>query len=343
MTNFSMPVLNPDKVGNHDADCKRCGTTISSSVKATSNFRRHLKRKHPDVFSTLDTPAPVAPPGFFKLLAEVKHELPSSPALSDQPLAETFAINFCKWKPSDQRQKQLENAIASMISHDLLPMRFLDSKKFQTVMEIAEPHFTMPNRKKLRSSLLPTICADVETKLKVQLNQAQDICITVDLWSSRDMRSFLGMTGHFILDYTLHSIMISCSRFKGSHTGDGIFTVYQETLTNFGIADKISHIITDNATNMVKAFTLPGMDDLATDDDEDDDDDYLMEQPLPDDLVYLQGQRSPCFAHTLQLVVKDGLKEAKQMTKIIRKVSKIVSHCRKSNKTSELLEEHTKL
>ena len=130
MTNFSMPVLNPDKVSNHDADCKHCGTTISSSVKATSNFRRHRKRKHPDVYSSLDTPAPVSLPSVFKMLAEVKHELPSSPALSGQPLAETFAVNICKWKPSDQRQKQLENAIASMISHDLLPMCFLDSKKF---------------------------------------------------------------------------------------------------------------------------------------------------------------------------------------------------------------------
>ena len=83
---------------------------------------------------------------------------------------------------------------------------------------------------------------------------------------------------------------------------------------------------------MVKAFNLPGMDDLATDNDEEEDDDYLVEQLLSDDLDYLHGQRSPCFAHTLQLVVKDELKEAKQMTKIIRKVSKIVSHCRKSYK-----------
>ena len=67
---------------------------------------------------------------------------------------------------------------------------------------------------------------------------------------------------------------------------------------------------------MVKAFTLPGMDDLATDNDEDEEEgDYLQEQLLPDDLDHLQGQRSPCFAHTLQLVVKDGLKEKNKLQK----------------------------
>ena len=32
MTNFSMPVLNPDKVGNHDADCKHCGKSILTLI-----------------------------------------------------------------------------------------------------------------------------------------------------------------------------------------------------------------------------------------------------------------------------------------------------------------------
>ena len=299
----------------------------------------YLQRKHPDIYATLVTPA-AAPPLTFNIQPTVDTYTSSI----NQPSAESFTTNFTKWKLSDPRQKQLEGAIASMVAHDLLPLRFVDSEKFQAVMQMAEPRFAMPTRRRLRTSVLSTVSADVETKLKLEMQQAQDICLTVDLWSSRDMRSFLGITGHFILDYTLQSIMISCSRFKGSHTGDRIFAVYQETLAHFGIAEKISHIITDNASNMVKAFTLPGMEDLTIDDDdEDEDEEQLEEQPLPDDLEDLQGQRSPCFAHTLQLVVKDGLKEAKQLNKIIKKVSKIVSHCRKSSKSSELLEDYTKL
>ena len=301
----------------------------------------YLQRNHPDIYATLITPA-TAPPLMFKIQPSVD----ASTLSINQPSAESFSTNFTKWKLSDPRQKQLEGAIASMVAHDLLPLRFVDSKKFKDVMQMAEPRFSMPTRRRLTTSLLSTVSADVETKLKLEMQQAQDLCLTVDLWSSRDMRSFLGITGHFILDYTLQSIMITCCRFKGSHTGDRIFSVYQETLAHFAIAEKIGHVITDNASNMVKAFTLPGMEDLAIDDDDDDEDEgeeQLEEQPLPDDLEDVQGQRSPCFAHTLQLVVKDGLREAKQSRKTIKKVSKIVSHCRKSSKSSELLEDCTKL
>ena len=37
-----------------------------------------------------------------------------------------------------------------------------------------------------------------------------------------------------------------------------------------------------------------------------------------------------CFAHVLQLVVKDGFKRASQIGKVINKCSKIVSHVTKS-------------
>ncbi|KAJ8273908.1 hypothetical protein GJAV_G00106820 [Gymnothorax javanicus] len=334
------------KLGNHGAECKHCGTTISGSIKATSNFKRHLERKHAAIYTILNTPT--AAPLLFKPVSAPTPPPSPSPTPSNLPTADTFTTGSDKWKSSDPHQKQLEKAIASMIAHDLLPLRFVNSKKFRAVMHLAEPRFSVPERKKLSSLVLSAVCSDVETKLKLQMHQAQDLCLTVDIWSSRDMRSFLGITGHFILDHTLHSIMVSCLRFKGSHSANRILTVYQETLAHFDIAEKVTHIITDNASNIVKAFTLPGMEDLATSEDEDveeeeEEEDDLQEQPLPDELKHLQAQRSPCFAHTLQLVVKDGLKEAAAVQKVIKKVSKIVSHCRKSTKSSELLEGHTKL
>ena len=42
MNNFSVPVLNPGKLGNREANCKACGTKVSCSVKANSNFRLNL-------------------------------------------------------------------------------------------------------------------------------------------------------------------------------------------------------------------------------------------------------------------------------------------------------------
>ena len=49
--------------------------------------------------------------------------------------------------------------------------------------------------------------------------------------------------------------------------------------------------------------------------------------------------RISCFSHTLQLVVNDGLKELSgPLRTVINKVSKLVSHVRKSHQATELLE-----
>lgn len=77
-----------------------------------------------------------------------------------------------------------------------------------------------------------------ESLLKEQLNNAEHICLTVDLWSNRSMKGFLGITAHFILGWELKSAMIACRRFKGRHTGENILHEYEEIISNFDINKK---------------------------------------------------------------------------------------------------------
>ena len=118
--------------------------------------------------------------------------------------------------------------------------------------------------------------------------------------------------------------------------------MYQETVTSFDIANKIATIITDNAANMVKAFSLPGMEDLSNpDEDELPEDD--IDVTITDEYDFLPPCRSPCFAHIIQLVVKDGLDQTGPLQATIAKVSKLVIHCRKSTISSEALDGCLKL
>ena len=51
----------------------------------------------------------------------------------------------------------------------------------------------------------------------------------------------------------------------------------------------------------------------------------------------------PCFAHTLQLVIHDGFKQAGSIGKVIAKASKIVSRVRHSTHVSDILEGERRL
>ena len=90
-----------------------------------------------------------------------------------------------------------------------------------------------------------------------ELKSVTNLCRTLDLWSNRQMRAFLGITGHCITEWQLKSVMLACSRFKGKHTAEKILQEYEETVSSFEIGHKVSNIVTDNAANMVKAFNFP--------------------------------------------------------------------------------------
>lgn len=68
------------------------------------------------------------------------------------------------------------------------------------------------------------------------------------------MKWYLSVTGHFLINWNLHSVMLSCQCFRGCHTGEQIASTYAELLDHYKIRNKINTVVTDNATNVVAAF-----------------------------------------------------------------------------------------
>ena len=211
-------------------------------------------------------------------------------------------------------------------------------------MDKADPRYQVPSRKHLTSKLLPAKITKTQADLMARLKKADKVCATIDLWSSRQMRSYFGVTGHFIVDWALESVMLGCIRFRGSHTADAIAEQFSTTAATYDLNDKISHIVTDNAANMLKAFSLPGFETTVTNetlsDDDDDEDDDVTTAVSDDSLFEYVNDHISCFAHTLQLVIKDGFQQAGTINKVLAKASAVVSHVRKYIHATEMLENY---
>lgn len=102
--------------------------------------------------------------------------------------------------------------------------------------------------------------------------------------------------------------MLDFKAFEGSHTGSRISEALENTVSQFGIQDKIRSVITDNAANMKKAMSVfieaQDNSDVAFDDP------LLWEDESGAEVVEVLGdtlEHLACFAHTVQLVVRDGL------------------------------------
>ena len=256
-----------------------------------------------------------------------------------------------KYTKSDPRQLKLKDRLITMIAETMSPLSLVEHTSFIEYCDEMDPRYTLPSRKQLSNKILMEKKDTIHACMSGILANVSNVCVTVDIWSNRQMRSYLGVTGHYIEEYTVRSVMLACKRFKGRHTADNIAAQYAEITTFFGIQDKVTHINTDNASNMVKAFRLPGfeatvqVDDADSDEEADtDSDDYDSDDSEDSgdgaDLFDLlpESQHDPCFAHTLQLVVKDGMKEATYLRKVISKASTIVAHVRKSTHATDILE-----
>ncbi|XP_019731263.1 uncharacterized protein LOC109519280 [Hippocampus comes] len=184
----------------------------------------------------------------------------------------------------------------------------------------------------------------------------ETVSLTTDIWTDRTMRSFLGVTAHLLAPhpktqtYQLLSILLTCQKFKGRHTGEAIARSFDNVLEDFGIGNKAEFIVTDNASNMKRAFSLefPGIDLSGAEEEEGagvEDGDLWEDQDEEDAgavrqaLILASKHRIPCFAHTLQLVIGDGLKELRAVGQAIAKVSKLTTVLHRSAVLKERFEE----
>lgn len=111
------------------------------------------------------------------------------------------------------------------------------------------------SRRALRESNFPQRLHSAKAHLVFLMAKAGRICRTIDLRSNQSMRSFYGKTGHFPVDFNLQSIMPSCLRFKGRHRAENICQVYDDVLENYNNQNKVWFTVTDNVSNVIKAFT----------------------------------------------------------------------------------------
>ena len=164
------------------------------------------------------------------------------------------------------------------------------------------------------------------------------------------MRSYLGITGHYISDdWNLESVMLACNQVSGRHTGDNIMMWYDEIISDFGVREKVKHIITDSASNVKKVFlTLPGYEDVedhtASDDSEaEGESEFERCDNVSLDESQVLFEHHACFAHVLQLVVKDGMAKVGQINTIIKRCSSLVSFVHRSTVAADVLKDEIRL
>ncbi len=197
-----------------------------------------------------------------------------------------------------------------MIAKDLQPLSVVEDEGFRNFVRTLDPRYRIPSRKHFMEGKIPAMYEECHLKVKKSLDGANSAVLTTDMWTSRATEAYLTVSCHIIDEnWQMQAYVLETCSFSGQHSADNICTQLKRVTDEWGITDKVQAVITDNGANMVAAVRKAGW------------------------------AHYPCFAHTLNLVVKDTIKALPDLLDIQQRCGAIVAFFHHSTRAAERLKE----
>ncbi|KRT78170.1 hypothetical protein AMK59_7458 [Oryctes borbonicus] len=301
------------------AECSICRSVYSYKGGTTSNLRKHLKTKHPTISFERSEPSMSTsveiPPLSSSVIEDDRSSISSRcetqivPIVSTSFGSEAGSVSRKRKEDADllslAREQKISNAILRMIATDLQPFSIVQDSGFRELLRLLEPSYEIPSRTTFSNSLLTREYSKAIEKLRALLNATENVCLTIDAWTSVTNESYVGVTAHFITqNWIFYSCLLDCFYCEKDHAAFHLCSDLRRIASEWGLSDKVYAITTVNAANMVESVKLTGWTHI------------------------------PCFAHTVNVIVQNGLKEVEI---ICSKVKNIVQYFNRSTQATNSL------
>ncbi|KAL0011073.1 hypothetical protein SO802_006181 [Lithocarpus litseifolius] len=190
-----------------------------------------------------------------------------------------------------------------------LPFRFVEYTSIRAIFAYLCPEATIITRNIARSDLIKMHGREKE-KIKFMLKDAPSrISLTSDLWTSVITNGYMCITAHFIdRNWVLQKRVLNFCFMLPPHNGVSLFEKMYNLLCEWEIENKVFSVTLDNASS----------NDVSVD--------ILRTQLSIRKALVCNGEffHLRCFAHILNLIVQDGLKEIDIAIQKIRESVKYV-------------------
>ncbi|KAL4152996.1 hypothetical protein QTP88_000829 [Uroleucon formosanum] len=309
-----------DKKDNKSAVCNIrnvCKKTLKTSGN-TSNLNGHLKNVHGNIFSGKvkqnNAKANTKVCSVERTESEEQHETnPDDPGVpgpsttntnidestenSDKEIMKnttqiTFMSSFKRqktinesfaflssFKEGGQKSEKITNAIMYMVCKDNQPLSIVEDKGFVHLMNVVSPNFKIPSRREISRRIF-LLYDSMKNMFIDKLKNSQHFALTTDIWTDIQTRSHIGITIHFVENYTINSGLLGVFELNERHTSEYIDYKLLEVCDQWNIStNSIVAVTTDGAANMIKGI----------------------------ELAFDKKRHIVCFAHTLNLVAQHAI------------------------------------
>ena len=308
LTAKSHPIWNYFKKsdGGNRTSCNKCCTQIKCPNSGTTNMIQHLQRKHSGLHKLYSEEKEKFDQQKQKTRKRKPHMILNHPKITNFAHAPVFAAN-------DRRQTTVTRAIAEMLAIDMEPFSKVENRGFRNLLIKFEPRYKILSRTTFSRSIIPEMLEREQNRVKEEINSKfTSLALTADIWSSKKQDSYIDITCHFI-DENFKNInyLLDKQYFPERHTSDNIIAKIDLVLETYNIliGEKRLIKVTDNGSNFVKALKL-----------------------VADAVPSL-----PCFAHTLQLTIREAIAQTSYLSKFLKNGTDIVTFYHRSQPSLENL------
>lgn len=218
----------------------------------------------------------------------------------------TSANNSVQKKKSSYYDKLIVNFIV----HGSHSFNIVEEEHFKTLVSQLNPAYSLINRPRLVTNITE-LFNEKQEQLKARLNTLPNkISLTLDFWTSVTMKPYMVGTAHFMMDSKLISLTLDFDIMPYPHKSSDILRKIIQILDNYNLEGKIISITTDNEASNIKFMQL-----------------LMLFNNDYEDVKHFR-----CFAHVLNLSVKNGLKHIEEP---ISAISRLIKHINNSPKEKQ--------
>ena len=350
---------------------KECGARVKG--KNPTNLKQHLKCHKDEYRMVMDE----------EKAKRVETSETSIAKSKSRQAAITSMLHVQPLSKDSIRYKDITRKLALFIGTANVPYSLVENLEFRDLLLELQPCYLPPGRGPIKekiASLIDIMKRNIQEKLAL----APKIHFCCDIWTKKGMtESFLGIVAHFCAKDRNHKATLAVRTVVGPHTGGNIISIFKAVLEEWKIdKESVGKVLTDNGSNMLKAFRILAADYTDPEADSDNefveniDDDCITEireedilDGLEDDVAEDNSQddvpaevmdcensetdfdvafnagsfeRLSCFPHTLQLVVSK-FDEVQACKDAVSRSKKIVARVNKSSKATEMLKKLAKV
>ena len=207
--------------GTKSAKCLLCRTIVKQSTTSTYNYGRHVQRKHTKEMDQWKIKLETKVSSTDKKQPTIRQSFgqPGKLCLNhiEQEYISIFVVHQ-KYGPHNLRQLELTQMIVQDLIIDLgLPLSIVDHPAFLRAMNTVDPRFSVLSRRVLCRETLPSALEQVMMKVKQACSDAKFVALTLDVWTDRRMRAFIGTTMHTIseTDDTFQNYLLTFQPLSG--------------------------------------------------------------------------------------------------------------------------------